>query len=98
MQFKKHAAIYQEQQNTIFPSETSLWDTYVEFFHGVLNSFPQHPGAVTHQIRDMETLAQGHKLSVFVSVSEDEGGKSTSGPTRIPAQRFDLWSLSQSSS
>lgn len=52
-----------------FPPGTSLCHTYIEFFHWVLNSFPQHPGIVTHQISDMKTLAQGHKLGVFVSVS-----------------------------
>lgn len=44
-------------------------NTYSDFIHGLLNIFPQGPGTVTHQVCDVKALAQGHKLSILVSVS-----------------------------
>ena len=44
-------------------------NTYSDFLHGLLHSFPQGPGSITHQVCDVQALAQGHKLCILVSVS-----------------------------
>lgn len=42
--------------------------TYSHIVHGVLNIGPQLPSIITHQICDVKAFAQGHKLSLLVSV------------------------------
>lgn len=51
-------------------TQLHIINTYGDFIHGFLNSFPQGPGSVTHQVWNTKALTQTHKLSILLCVSK----------------------------